>query len=175
MDKLFQMSSKSSNFNLDDIKSESVTIAITATETSSVASATLLLMLALHPNYQNEIFKEVLSVMPKKNSSLNYADLNKLTFMDQCIDETLRLFPPITIIPRESNKPLKLNNGVIVPPGVPLIIGVRNIHRDEKNWGLTANIFDPSRFEKSNLKNIPVTGFIPFSYGPRNCVGNITI
>lgn len=50
-------------------------------------------MLAMHPEYQEKVFQEILTVMPEKNTDLTHADLDKLEFTDLCIRETLRLYP----------------------------------------------------------------------------------
>lgn len=152
-----------------------MTIAAAAIDTSALGAATLVLMLGMHPDIQERVFQEVLSIMPDKNTPLTFDNLNVLTFMDQCLNETLRLFPPIPVLSRESEKPFVLKNGIVVPPKVPLMIGVRQIHRQEKYWGSNANSFDPSRFEKKRIKDLPPACFIPFSYGPRNCTGKIMI
>lgn len=175
MDRLFETSAKLSSFTHEDIKSETCTVAAAATDTSALTAASLVLMLGMHSDVQEQVFQEVLSIMPNKNTPLTFDDLNELTFMDQCLNETMRLFPPVTVVPRESEKPFVLKNGVVVPPGVPLAIGIRQIQRNEKYWGPNANLFDPTRFEKERIKDVPPVCFIPFSYGPRNCVGMFKI
>lgn len=171
MDRLFETSAKLPSFTYEDIKGETMTVAGAATDTSALTAASLVLMLGMHSDVQERVFKEVLSIMPEKTSPLIFDNLNELTYMDQCLNETMRLFPPVTVIPRESEKPFVLKNGIVVPPRIPLAIGVRQIHRNEKYWGPNANLFDPTRFEKERMKDLPPTCFIPFSYGPRNCAG----
>lgn len=128
-------------------------------------------LLALHPEYQEKVYQEILTVLPDKNAELTQSDLEKLEFTDLCIRETLRLFPTAPIIGRVASKPIKLSNNVEVPPGVPIIFGIRQIHIREKYYGPTAKIFNPYRFLDENVKNLPASAYIPFSYGARNCIG----
>lgn len=95
-------------------------------------------MLALHPEYQETAYKEILSVMRDKNVELTQADLDKLEFVDLIIKETLRLFPTAPIIGRIANKPIKLNNNVVVPPGVPIAFGIRQVQIRKDYYGSTA-------------------------------------
>lgn len=128
-------------------------------------------MLALHPEYQEKVFQEILTVMPNKDTELTQTDLDKLEFTDLCIKETLRLFPTAPIIARTSTKPIKLNNNVEVPSNVPIVFGIRQIHIREEYYGSTARIFNPYRFVSEEIKNLPNAAYIPFSYGVRNCIG----
>lgn len=129
-------------------------------------------MLAMHPEYQEKVYREVLEVMPDKDSDLSCSDIDKLNFTDLCVRETLRIFPTVSIIARIAAKPIRLPSGVEIPPDVPIVFGIRQIHMKEQYYGPTAGIFDPYRFLDKNIKNLPSACYIPFSYGPRNCIGN---
>lgn len=145
-----------------------------ATDTSSAASAFVAVMLALHPQYQEKVFQEILNVMPSKDIDLTQCDLDKLEFTELCIRETLRLFPTAPVIARVATKSIQLTN-CIVPPNIPMIFGLRQIHLQQKYYGSTANIFDPERFLNESVKNLPTAAYIPFSFGPRNCIGMLKL
>lgn len=146
-----------------------------ATDTSSAASAFVALLLALYPEYQEKVYQEIISVIPDKNADLTQSDLDKLEFLDACIKETLRLFPTAPIIGRVASKPIKLSNNVEVPPGVPIVFGIRQVHIREKYYGSTARIFNPYRFLDESVKDLPGGAYIPFSYGARNCIGKYCV
>lgn len=128
-------------------------------------------MLAMHPQHQEKVFQEILSVMPEKNADLMQSDLDRLEFTDLCIRETLRLFPTVPLIGRVSDKQVELSNNIIIPPNVTFILCLRQLHIQEKYFGPTAKLFNPNRFLDESIKNLPATAYIPFSYGSRNCVG----
>lgn len=127
-------------------------------------------MLAMHPEHQEAVFQEIYRVMPTKDMDLTQGDLDQLPFTDMCIREALRLFPTGSVIARVARKPIRLNN-CLIPANVPLVIGIRQIQMQPIYYGANANVFEPYRFKEENLKNLPNAAFIPFSYGPRNCVG----
>lgn len=57
----------------------------------------------------------------------------------------------------------------LVPERTDIIVLPRSIHRDKRTWGPTADQFDPERW----LKGPEALGpYLPFSSGPRNCIGN---
>lgn len=125
-------------------------------------------MLALHPEYQEKVYEEILTVMPNITDELTQSDFDKLRFTELCIREAMRLFPTGPIMARSPSKAIKLNNGVEVPPGVPIVFGIRQIHIQEKYFGPTAKIFNPYRFNDDNVKNLPAGAYMPFSMGARN-------
>lgn len=132
-------------------------------------------MLALHPEYQEKVYQEILTVMPDKDAEFTQSDFDKLEFTELCIRETLRLFPTAPIMARMPSKPIKLNNGVEIPPGVPIVFGIRQLHIQEKYYGPTAKIFNPYRFYDEDIKNLPGGAYIPFSYGARNWYESIEL
>lgn len=142
-----------------------------ASDTLALTASFAAVMLALHPKYQEKVFQEVLEIMPDPKMDLSQADLDKLPFTDLCLRETLRLFPSIPCIARYSTKPITMANGTIVPANVPIVIGLRQIQTQEEYYGPTAKQFNPNRFNDEVTKNLPSAANIPFSYGPRNCIG----
>lgn len=58
-----------------------------------------------------------------------------------------------------------------VPKGVELILGIFGMHRNERIWGPKAGQFDPDNFLPENIETKHAYSFIPFSGGPRNCIG----
>lgn len=171
IEKLANVSLENPQFTFEDVFAETVSILAGATDTSSVNSSFVAIMLALYPEHQEKVYEEILAVMPDRNNDLTQADLEKLKFTDLCIRETLRFFPSVPLISRYSTVPFRLANNVIVPENVPIIIGLRQIHLQKKYYGPTASIFDPYRFLDDRMKNLPAAAYIPFSYGPRNCIG----
>jgi cytokinin trans-hydroxylase len=89
------------------------------------------------------------------------------------INETLRLYPPATLLPRMAFEDITLGSGadeLRVPKGASLWIPVLAIHHDEAVWGADAHEFRPDRFAPGRAR--PWAGrFLPFASGPRNCVG----
>jgi cytochrome P450 family 4 len=102
----------------------------------------------------------------------NQVDFKKLLsnkYLDACIKECLRLFPPVPEILRELTEDVKIC-GFDIPKGVSTVIHLFELHRDPKLYP-DPEKYDPNRFIDSNLEKNPPFSFVPFSAGPRNCIG----
>lgn len=133
-------------------------------------------MLAMHPECQEKVFEELLNLMPNTDVDLTPTLINKMVYLDQCLRETQRIFPTVPLIGRTSNETIKLD-GYEIPPDVPIFVGIRQIHRSEKYYGSDALSYKPERFKPNEHhpnKDQPGV-YLPFSLGPRNCIGNYNI
>ncbi|XP_072390792.1 cytochrome P450 4C1-like [Diabrotica undecimpunctata] len=138
-------------------------------DTTATGLSWALRQLAIHTEYQDQIYEEIITVLgdAKKQPDLN--DLNELKVMERFIKETLRLFPAVPIISRMLDEDTELN-GYLVPKEAPIDIWIYDIHRNPKYWPEPEK-FDPDRFLPENCVNRHPFAFVPFSAGPRNCIG----
>lgn len=88
--------------------------------------------------------------------------------LSKVINESLRLYPPATLLPRMAFEDLKLGD-LTIPKGLSIWIPVLAIHHSEELWGKDANQFNPERF--GGRPFAAGRHFIPFAAGPRNCIG----
>lgn len=84
------------------------------------------------------------------------------------INESLRLYPPASLLPRMVFEDMKLGD-LHIPKGLSVWIPVLAIHHDKHIWGKDANEFNPERFAARSFSM--TRHFLPFAAGPRNCVG----
>lgn len=70
-----------------------------------------ILMLAMHPEYQERVFEEVKLIFPDKTTDnfVNYDDLNNLEFTERVIKETMRLFPAVPVMARNATSAFDLS------------------------------------------------------------------
>lgn len=129
-----------------------------------------MLMVAMHPEVQENLYNEIKQVFPNREDEINYEKANELIYMDRVIKETMRLYPAIPFILRNTMQDLDLGD-LVIPSGVNMFVSIFSIHRNKDLWGETANDFDPDRFLPENISKINPSAFIPFSLGKRNCVG----
>ena len=101
--------------------------------------------------------------------TITLEDLPKLKYTERVIKETLRIFPGAPFIGRVVEEDITLPD-LVIPKGSNLAIGYLHLHRSPKYWDDPLK-FDPDRFlPERSLNRHPYT-WLPFSGGPRNCVG----
>jgi len=97
-------------------------------------------------------------------------DVPRLRYTVQVVHEALRLCPPAHVIPRLITQDVEVD-GYLVKAGTVCAVGVYAIHRDPALWDRPLD-FDPERFAADNAKARDRWQYIPFSAGPRTCIGD---
>ncbi|XP_019451633.1 PREDICTED: cytokinin hydroxylase-like [Lupinus angustifolius] len=153
------------SLNLEVIMDECKTFIFAGHETSALLLTWTIMLLASNPIWQQKVRAEVNSVC---NGGIPSVDqLSKLTILHMVINESLRLYPPASVLPRMAFEDIMVGD-IYIPKGLSIWIPVLAIHHSEKLWGKDANEFNPERFSSKSF--IPGR-FLPFASGPRNCVG----
>jgi cytochrome P450 len=98
------------------------------------------------------------------------ADLARLPYHRSVLDESLRLFPPAWIIGRRAIADDQIG-GYSVPAGTVIAICIYTLHRHPAFWD-DPDRFDPERFTPERSARRHKYVYIPFSVGPRQCIGN---
>ena len=102
-------------------------------------------------------------------NEMTIEDLNKLVYLEACINETLRLQPSLARIERKAVMDCKLEN-IFIPKDTYITIPLKAVHRDPDNFE-NPDEFIPERFLPENKHNIKAGTFLGFADGPRNCIG----
>jgi cytochrome P450 len=100
---------------------------------------------------------------------LSFEHIKRLTFTRCVFKEALRLYPPITFIPRVATQDTRIGNKKI-KRGTMVMISPWAIHRHQKLWA-NPDAFDPERFSPERESEIVAGSYLPFGSGPRVCVG----
>ncbi|XP_065080201.1 probable cytochrome P450 28a5 [Ochlerotatus camptorhynchus] len=159
-----------------DMAAHGVTFFIDGFETSSVAISFMLYELAKNDAIQSRL-REELSKATSEDGTISYDILLELPYLDQVINESLRLWPPVGFISKKCTEPMELdlteNRKVAIEKDVCAYINIWSMHRDPEyfNDPLT---FNPDRFSPENggTSSYREKGcFIPFGDGPRQCLG----
>ncbi|XP_055530582.1 cytochrome P450 6a2-like [Wyeomyia smithii] len=139
-------------------------------ETSSSNQTFCLYELAQNQEYQERARSCVLEAV-KKHGGLTYEAVCDMQYLDQCINETLRLYPPLPWLERKAFENYKIpDSNVTIPKGMKVLIPVFAIHRDERYYP-NPNRFDPNRFHPEEVGKRHLSSFLPFGEGPRVCIG----
>jgi len=106
------------------------------------------------------------------HANLEWDDLDALGDVDLVLAEALRMYPPVTSIPRYTTRDLELE-GHAIPEGSVMWIQVSLIHRLEKYWS-DPDTFDPMRFSEERAEHKRVPGqYVPYSAGAHICLGKL--
>lgn len=136
-------------------------------ETTANALSFTLFLLARHPQVQETLFREVCDLDFETKDMLSL--LGRLEYAQQCIEESMRLYPPVYVIDRVSLQE-EVIGGQAYPAGTTWLMSLFELHRHPDLWE-SPESFLPERFAPERRKNY--TGFyFPFGAGPRMCIGN---
>lgn len=90
------------------------------------------------------------------------------------IKESMRLFPVGPILGRDALEDIQLDENYTIPKGSGIALGIYYTHRDPEYWN-EPDVFDPERFQPELLKSRDPYSYLPFSGGPRNCLGKFLL
>ena len=150
------------------VLSESMQLLVAGHETSSNGLSWLLYLLSSRPDCLERVRQEFDSVLG--DAPLGFADVPKLEFTTQVIQEGLRLNPPFWMIDRMAIGDDQVGD-VVIPRGSTVIVYVYGAHHAPGYWESPEN-FDPERFLKGSEKLRTPFTYLPFGGGPRVCIGN---
>ncbi len=156
-----------SKFNETELLDQIATLFLAGHETSASTLAWAVYLLASCPHLQDRVFEEAAGVYGDNRPE--FADMKKLAFTRDVVRETLRLYPPVAFAARDSSRQEKLGTRD-VPPGSVVFVPLWLLHRNKNTWR-DADAFDPDRFADKESQEAIRCAYIPFSMGPRVCVG----
>lgn len=141
-------------------------------ETSATQLSHTCLLLAMHPEVQAKAYHEVQEVLTSKpdHTPIDLHDLKQLVYVEAVLKETMRLMPVAPIIARENLQDIQLD-GHTIPKGTPLLMNFYTLHRREDIWGAHSDRFNPEHFLQEDAKSRHPYAHLPFSGGPRGCIG----
>ncbi|NXV23140.1 CP4FE hydroxylase, partial [Cepphus grylle] len=161
----------------EDISAEADTFMFEGHDTTASGLAWLLYNLARHPHYQDRCRQEVRELLKGRDvEEIEWEDLSHLPFTTMCIKESLRLHPPVTAVSRCCTEDIAMRDGCVIPKGIICLLSIYGTHHNPDIWpehqeeppGLGLH---PLRFSLENSQGRSPLAFIPFSAGPRNCIG----
>ncbi|KAK7822135.1 cytochrome p450 cyp749a22 [Quercus suber] len=135
--------------SIEDLVDEYKTFYIAGQETTSTLLAWTMFLLAIHTDWQEKARKEVLNLFGQQNP--NPDGITKLKTMGMIINESLRLYPPITAISRKVEREVRLGK-LTLPANLLLYIPTLAPHHDPKIWGEDVHLFKPERFSEGIAK-----------------------
>ncbi|XP_017480423.1 PREDICTED: cytochrome P450 3A8-like [Rhagoletis zephyria] len=143
-------------------------------DTTATSIVNLLYILAKNPTVQEKLYQEIITNTANisDNHSTEYYDkvVNDLPYLEATIKETLRMYPPFTVLFRRVGTDGYKLNGVLLPKDMLVEVSNWVVHYDPEYFPEPLK-FDPDRFLPENKHLIVPYSYLPFGDGPRNCVG----
>ncbi|XP_004305066.1 PREDICTED: cytochrome P450 714A1-like isoform X2 [Fragaria vesca subsp. vesca] len=161
---------KTDRFILDNCRN----IYFAGSETTALTVSWTLMLLSLHPEWQERIRAEIVEVGGDHELYHCLQDMDivrKFKTLTMVILESLRLYGPGVIAAREALTNMKLGD-LDVPEGIHMWVYHPALHRDTENWGADANEFKPERFANGVSESCKYPqAYMPFGFGTRLCIG----
>uniref|UniRef100_U5EVH3 Putative cytochrome n=1 Tax=Corethrella appendiculata TaxID=1370023 RepID=U5EVH3_9DIPT len=173
MNLLIQLKNDESNdsrLTLNEIVAQAFVFFLAGYETSSTTMSYCLYELALHQDIQDKA-RECVRQSIEKHNGLNYEAINDMEYLDQCIKESLRKYPPGANLIRVVTKDYQPQNSKFTfKKGMTIMIPIYAIHHDPEYYP-NPEEYDPSRFTNDQQHESGSLKYLPFGEGPRICIG----
>ncbi|MGI3167679.1 cytochrome P450 [Pseudooceanicola sp. C21-150M6] len=134
-------------------------------ETSASALAWALYLMATHPDWQQRVAEEARAL----DEDSDFSVLSKLRLSRDTFRETLRLYPPVPMMVRETTRSEHFRDRDL-PKGAQVVISPWHLHRHERLWD-NPDGFDPARWGTEKGRQCMRDAYVPFSAGARVCTG----
>jgi len=155
----------------EEIIKTSGTIIIAGSETSATLLSGIIFHLLKNPSIMDRLTAEIRTAFAEQ-ADMNFVKLAKLQYLNACIQEALRVYPPVPgILPRKMLPGGAVINGYYIPENVSL--GVHQLGA----YHYRGNFEDPDSYVPERWLDDPRFAsdkravLQPFSVGPRNCIG----
>ncbi|KAJ5968453.1 hypothetical protein N7501_004701 [Penicillium viridicatum] len=160
-----------------ELRSQLLNVLLAGRDTTAALLSWTTLLLSRHPEVFRKLREAIIADFGTYEAPRNitFATLKACTYLQQVINETLRLFPPLPTNARYATKDTSLPRGggpdgqspVYIKKGQAVLYNVHMLHRREDVWGKDAGDFKPERWEarRSGWE------YLPFNGGPRICIG----
>ena len=150
------------------VRNEVLNLFAAGYEVTAHTLAFTLYLISQNPAVEARLCSELDRVLGQQE--ITVADLEKLPYLEQVLKESMRLLPVTTVVSRQAIEPVALN-GMTLPKNALVLIAPWTLHR-RSDYFPDPLRFDPDRFERSRIDTIPKYAYLPFSVGPRSCIGS---
>lgn len=160
----------------EEIREEVDTFMFEGHDTTAMALSWTLFLLGHNLDVQRKLQQEIDHLFETQlfddgdgDDSLELDHVKRLKYLECVIKEALRLCPSVPFIGRQTTSELRLGNH-LVPPGCVVFVLIYQLHRNSEIFPQPER-FDPDRFLPENTVGRHPFAYVPFSAGPRNCIG----
>ncbi|CAH1160229.1 unnamed protein product [Phaedon cochleariae] len=169
LDSLIRSYKNGGQVTKDDIREEVNTFMFAGYDTSSIAMAFILYLLAHNPTVQEKVVQEQIDIFGSltPDGPIDYDHLQRMRYLETVIMESLRLYPSAPLIGRMLSDDIHLENGIVLPKSCVVLLYIYGCHHNPKYFPEPEK-FIPERFEKDDIES---NTYLPFGIGQRVCIG----
>ncbi|MCA9913804.1 MAG: cytochrome P450 [Anaerolineae bacterium] len=149
------------------IRNEVLNLFAAGYEVAAYSAAFTLYCIAQHPDVEQRVLAEIDALGGKP---ITFDDVANLPYLEQVIKEAMRLYPVTATVARQSTEKIRIGYYEL-PKNATVLVAPWTLHRRPELFP-NPEQFDPARFSSTNEERIPKNAYIPFSTGPRICIGN---
>jgi len=160
------------------VKSQAILFLLAGFDTTATTLTMLTYRLAKNPEKQKKLTEELDTIYEKTGGKITHDTLADLPYLNACINESLRLCPPLIRIERVCQKDWKHEeSGLFIPKGMVVLMPTWPIHYNEEYFE-NPEEFKPERFlnkdrnESASSASINPYSVMSFGQGNRNCPGS---
>ena len=166
----------------DSLRGQIISLLMAGRDTTACLITWTLFLLVRHPKVLETLRAEINSNCSDP-ASLTRADLRKMSYLQNGLTETLRLYPSVPVNFRTAKRTTVLPTGggpdrtapVLIPKGSTVAFSIYAMHRRPDLYGMDAELFRPERWDEDMPMRLDKTnatwGYLPFNGGPRTCLG----
>ncbi|KAI9255696.1 cytochrome P450 [Phascolomyces articulosus] len=160
------------NLSLTDenIRYQVLTFLIAGHDTTANTLAWLIYELSRNPDVERQMLQEIANVGITHDKIPTYEQISELKYMHKALKETLRKYPPVRILGKYCKKDCVVPGGFLLKEGYRTSVNVYSMHHNEKVYP-DPERFDPERFTPEEEQKRSRFAWLPFSTGPRSCIG----
>lgn len=148
------------------IRDEALTFLFAGHETITNSMTWALILLAQNQEYYSRLVQESDAFFKSKN----FEELNNAPWISACLDEVMRLNPPVWVLMREAQGADQLGD-LTINPKTNVVLAAFLTHNSKDFWEKPERFY-PERFLPENKKSIKPGSYFPYGLGPRGCIGN---
>lgn len=158
------------HYRISEIKKDIDGLLFAGTDTTTSAAGWAFYLVGLHPQVQEKVHQELDEIFGHDlDRDITVEDLKRMRYLDMCFKESLRLFPPVPIIGRVLQEDTIID-GHVIPKGVTCFINMYSLHRNSEYFS-DPDSYIPERFLSKEVRDRHPFSYVPFSGGPKNCLG----
>ncbi|KAH8261366.1 hypothetical protein KR044_007961, partial [Drosophila immigrans] len=170
LDDLIAISDTNVDFTEEDIVQEACTFMLAGQDSVGAAIAFTIFLLTQNADCQDKCREELQHIFGQSDRAPTMNDLHEMRYLEMCLKESLRLYPSVPLMARQLGEDVRLSTHTL-PAGSNVFICPYATHRLAHIYP-EPDKFKPERFTAEEVEKRHPCAFLPFSAGPRYCIGN---